>query len=132
MYLRATVSTLAFELPPNFRMYMFSSLRLPFGYPLASHFVEEVDDDVVLLDTQAIEVLSYHVGQLVFGLSAELLASCDCRRVEADAPWLGEDPIVVVANEGGRRLEAVGSAICVEDVPFEGGPLKLLERADNN
>jgi hypothetical protein len=90
--------------------------------------VEEVDNDVVLYHAQAIEVLAYHVGQPVLALPAELFASCDCWGVEANASRLGEDPFVVVADEGGRRLEAVGSAVGMQDVPVKGGPLQLFER----
>ena len=35
----------------------------------------------------------------------------------------------MVANEGGRGLETVCSTVGVEDVPFEGRPLQLFEKA---
>jgi hypothetical protein len=71
-------------------------------------------------------VLSHDVSQLVLGLPPKLFASCDCRRVEPNASWLSEDPFVVIADEGGRRLEAVCATVCVENVPVEGGPLQLF------
>ena len=81
------------------------------------------------MHAQAVEVFSHHVGQLVFVLPPKIPASCDGRRVEANAPGLGEGPFVVVADEGCRCLEAVGAAVGVEDVSFEGGPLELLGAA---
>ena len=111
---------------------MVSSLWLPFCDPLTSDLVEEVDDDVVLLHAQAVEVLPHDVCQLVLGLSPELFASCDCRRVEANASRLGEHPFVMVADEGGWRLEAVRTAVGVEDVSLESRPLKLGEQIDRN
>ena len=114
------------ESPVGFWVYILAPLWLPLCYSLAAHLVEEVDDDVVLLHAQAVEVLPHHVGQLVLGLSPELFAPCDCRRVEANAPRLREHPFVVVADEGGRCLEAVCSAVGVEDVPLKSRPLKLL------
>ena len=71
-------------------------------------------------------MLSHDVGQLVLVLPPKIFASCDCRRVEAHTAGLGEGPFVVVADEGCRCLEAVGAAVGVEDVSFEGGPLQLL------
>lgn len=102
------------------------SSRPPGCAPPTPRLVEEVDNDVVLLHAQAVEVPPHRVAQLIFGLPPELLGPCDCGRVEADAPRLGEDPFVVLADEGGRRLEAVGSAVTVEDVPLKGGPLQLF------
>jgi hypothetical protein len=71
-------------------------------------------------------VLPHDIGQLVLGLPPKLFAPCDCRRVEPNAPWLGEDPFVVIADEGGRCLEAVRATVGVENVPVKGGPLQLF------
>jgi hypothetical protein len=117
------VSCIVFESPLQFRVCVVSSLWFPLCYPLTSDLVEEVYDDVVLLHAQAVEVLPHDVCQLVLGLSPELFASRDCRRVEANASRLGEHPFVVIADEGSRRLQAVRSAVRVEDVSFESGPL---------
>ncbi len=113
-------------------MNVLASLRLALCDALAPDLVEELDEHIVLLHAQAIEVLSHHVGQLVLVLPPKILASCDCRRVEADAAGLGEGPFVVVADEGCRCLEAVGAAVGVEDVSFEGGPLQLLGASVSN
>ena len=104
-------------------MYILASLGLSFCHPLTPHFMEELDDDVVFLHAQAVEVLPHHIGQLVLVLSSEFFALCDGRRVEANAPRLGQYPFVVVADESGRCLETVGSAVGVEDFSLESGPL---------
>jgi len=118
----------AIELLLDCRMYILALRRFALCDSLSPGLVEEIDDDVVLLHPQAVEVLSHHIRQLVFVLPPEVFASCNCRRVEANATGLGEDPAVVVADEGGRRLQAVCSAVRVENVSFEGGPLKLLQQ----
>lgn len=101
------------------------SSRSSLGDGLALDLVEEIDDDVILYHAQAVEVFSYRSCQLVFALSPKLFAPRDCGRVEADATSLGENPLVVIARECGRGVEAVCAAICVEDFSFEGRPLKL-------
>jgi hypothetical protein len=85
--------------------------------------MEEFNDDVVFLHAEAVEVLPHHIGQLVFVLSSECFALCDGRRVEANAPRLGQYPFVVVADESRRGLETVCSAVGVEDLSLESGPL---------
>lgn len=85
--------------------------------------MEELDNDVVFLHAQAVEVLPHDIGQLVFVLPPDFLALCDGRGVEADAPRLGQYPFVVVADEGGWCLETVCSAVGVEDLSLESGPL---------
>ncbi len=88
--------------------------------------VEEVNNDVVFLYTETVEMLPHSVRKLVFGLSAKFFASRNRWGVNADAPSSGEDPLMDVAGEGGRGVEAVGSAVSVEDVAVESGPLKLF------
>lgn len=111
------------ELSLAFNMYILAPWRLSLFHPLAPHLVKEIDDDIVLLNAHAVKVLSHYVGQLVLGLSSELFASCDRGGVEPDASRLRQHPFVVVADEGSRRPEAVGSAIRMEDVPVKSGPL---------
>lgn len=40
---------------------------------MVADFVDEVDNDIVFLDAQPIEVLAHGQGELVFGLSLDLL-----------------------------------------------------------
>ena len=106
-------------------MNVLASLRFALCDSLGPDLVEELDDHVVLLYAHPVKVFSHDVGQLVLGLPPEISAPCDGRRVEANAARLREDPLVVVAEEGCRRLEAECAAVSVEDVSFEGGPLQL-------
>jgi len=87
--------------------------------------VKEVDDDVVFLDTQAVEVLPHRVRQLVFALSPEFFAPCDCWGIDANASCLREHPLMVVTGKCGRRAQSVGSAVGMENISFESRPLKL-------
>ncbi len=46
---------------------------------LAPPLVQKIDNDVVLLDAEAVEVLADHVGQLVFPLAPQVSLSCHRR-----------------------------------------------------
>jgi hypothetical protein len=43
------------------------------------HFVEEADNDIVLLHTKSIKVFSDYPCQVILGLSSELALSGHCR-----------------------------------------------------
>lgn len=105
--------------------------RSPLGDGLVPDFMEEIDNDVVLYDAQAVEVFPHRACQLVFALSSEFFAPRDRRRVEPDAASLSEDPLMIVARECGRGVEAVRATVCVEDFSFEGWPLELESSANN-
>jgi hypothetical protein len=78
---------------------------LPFLSPCdaaASNFVQEVDNNIVLLNPETVEMLPYGICELVLALSSQFLASGNGWGVEADAPRLGENPLVDVILEGGR------------------------------
>lgn len=94
----------------------------------AANLVQKIDNNVILLNPEAVEVLPYCIRELVLALSSQFLAPCDGRRVEPDAPRLGENPLVDVVLEGGRCVETVGSAVFVKDVARKGRPLELLQR----
>ena len=87
--------------------------------------MQKIDNDVVFHDPQTVKVFPHRARQLIAILSPVFFPSGDGGRVEAYAPSLGEDPLVVVACECGGCVEAVCSPVCVEDVSFEGGPLEL-------
>ena len=87
--------------------------------------MQEIDNNIVFHHPEPIKVFPHRARQLVSTLSSVFFPSRDGRRVEAHAATLGEDPLVVVACEGGGGVEAVGAPIGVEDVSFEGGPLEL-------
>lgn len=49
-----------------------------------SDFVEKPNHDLVLLDSETVEVLSDHFGKLFFALPSKVLFSGHCRRLQAD------------------------------------------------
>lgn len=96
------------------------------GCVLAPHFVNQVDDDIVLLDAQAIEVLPHGHGELLSVLP-HLFPPCHGRGVYANAAWSHEYRLVEGAGEGAGRVELVFATVCVESVSVESRPLKLSE-----
>ncbi len=104
---------------------MLRRLRLVFGTALRPDLVEEVDDDVVLLYSKAIEMLAHSSRQLVCGLSPEIFLSCYGGRVATDAASLGEHPVVVFFGVGGRGVEAVYASVSMEYFSIECRPLEL-------
>lgn len=48
-----------------------------------SYFMQKFDNDVVLLDADAVEVFSYNLGEVVFALTPELCSSCHRGRLFA-------------------------------------------------
>lgn len=96
------------------------------GCVLAPYFVNQVDDDIVLLDAQAIEVFPHSHGELLSVLSY-FFPPCHGRGVYADAAWSHEYRLVEGAGEGAGRVELVFAAVCVESVSVESRPLKLSE-----
>lgn len=74
-----------------------------FDHARVSDFVDEIDNDIVLLDAECIEMFSYDFGEIFFTLSPVFLSSCHCRRAQADA-WSGEHPVVVGVRESGRGV----------------------------
>lgn len=92
---------------------------------LVSDFAYEVNNDIVLLDPYAIEVLPYGQCQSVFALSFEPLLAEHCRRMQPEARRLRENPFVICAREGYRCIYVVLSTVRVKDLSFEGGPWQL-------
>lgn len=93
------------------------------GIPVPN-FVDEVDNDIVFLDTKAVEVLAHSLGQLFLVLPL-LLAPQHRRRVDPYASWLGKDRLVKSAREGAREAEVVFAAVGVKRLAVKRGPLKL-------
>ena len=99
--------------------------QFPFRNPHAPDLVEKVDNDIVFLYAQAVKMLPHRIRQGILALSAEFSASRDRGRVDPDAPRLRKDPLMDGISEGCRSVQAVGSAVSMENVPLESGPLKL-------
>ncbi len=95
----------------------FSNARIP-------HFVQEVNNGIVLLDADTIEMSSHSLGEVVFALAAELCSSRHRGRLQADAR-LRQNPVAIRGREGSRCVESMFTAVPVQDVTIEGRPLKL-------
>lgn len=87
--------------------------------------VYQVDDNVVLLDADAVEVLPDRERELLLRLPLLPLPTGHRGRLEADAPRPLEDEVVVGLGEGGGRVEVIFAAVGVEKLAVEGGPLNL-------
>lgn len=49
-----------------------------------SHFVQEIDDNIVLLDADTVEMPSHNLGEIILGLTPELRLSRHCWGPSAD------------------------------------------------
>lgn len=92
---------------------------------VVSNFANEVNDDIVFLDSYAIKVFPYGQGQALLALSFEPLLAEHCRRMQPNARGLRKDPFVICAREGYRRIYTVLSTVRVKDLSIEGGPRQL-------
>lgn len=80
---------------------------------LVFRLVEPVDDDVALGDAKSVEVLPHGHCQLVLVYSSFRFCACHGRRHAADA--LAKDDVAEWVLERRRGVEAVGSAVALED-----------------
>ena len=91
------------------------------------HFVQEFNNNIVLLDSEAVEVFAYGRSELLLRLPPGLPPANHDRRVHADAAGSGQEQLVVGIDEGGRGGEVVFAAVSVKCVSVEGAPVKLQE-----
>lgn len=87
--------------------------------------VDQVDNDIVFLDTNAVEVFSNSSSQLLLCLAVLLSPACHGRRVDSDAARSRENYVMVRGGEGQRGVEAVFAAVLVECFAFNRLPLDL-------
>lgn len=85
----------------------------------------QVDNNVVLLDADAVEMLPDRECELFLRLALLPLPTGHRGRLEADAPRTLEDEVVVGLGERGRCVEVIFAAVGVEELAVEGGPLDL-------
>ena len=102
---------------------------LPLGADVARgvlrlELADKVDNDVVLLDPEVVEVFADGQREALLALAGGL-ASDHGRGVHADALGLREDGLVEGPREGAWGVEVVLSAVGVEGLSVEGGPLNL-------
>jgi len=93
---------------------------------LVFRLVQPVNDDVALADPKSIEILPYSQCQLIFLYSPFRFRACHGRRHASYA--LVEDDVTERVLEGRRGVEAVGSAVALEDGRLLRCPFHLLER----
>lgn len=97
-----------------------------------TNLVNKVNDHVVFLDTHAVKVFSHGESELILALATSFPTADHGRRVYTNTARLGEDPLAVWVGEGSRGTEVVFAAVGVEDVSFEGSPVKLQNTTFSN
>lgn len=87
--------------------------------------VYQVDNDVVFLDTDAIEVLPNRECELFFRLPLLSVPTSHSGRLKADATGPREDVVVVGLGERGGCVEVILAAVRVEELAVDSVPLDL-------
>ena len=87
----------------------------------------QVDNDVVLVNTNAIEVFPHSLRELLLRLPLLTLSTRHSGRLETDASSPLENEVVVGLGEGRGSVEVIFAAVGMEGLAVDGVPLDLDE-----